>query len=239
MEVLITGANGFVGKNLRAALMKQEEIKVLTYDLNTSEDLLTEYCKNCEFVFHFAGVNRTNNPEDYYTGNYEFTKKLTDILIERGNTCPILYTSSVHAILDNPYGRSKAACEELLKAYEETYQVTTYTYRLPNLFGKWCKPNYNSVIATFCYNISKNIPITISDPGIIIKFAYIDDVVKEFISALSHKGYKGTDGYYTIPMVHQVSLGQIAKLLYSFQEGYIPKENDSFESKLYATYQSY
>ena len=239
MKVLITGANGFVGKNLKATLMEQEGIEIFSYDLNTDKELLGDYCKSCDFVYHLAGVNRAENIEEYYTGNYGFTKKLTEYLADGRNTCPILYTSSVHAALDNPYGRSKKACEELLKEYEKNNRVNSYIYRLPNLFGKWCRPNYNSVIATFCYNISTGLPIHISDPGISINFAYIEDLVKEFTAVLLGRGYRGADGYYTIPIVHYVSLGQIAELLYSFKEGYIPENLNSFESKLYATYLSY
>lgn len=239
MKVLITGANGFVGKNLMAALTEQEGIEILSYDLNTGKELLSDYCKACDFVYHLAGVNRTENIEEYHTGNVGFTKNLIEYLADGKNTCPILYTSSVHAVLDNPYGRSKKTCEELLKEYENNNQVKTFIYRLPNLFGKWCKPNYNSVIATFCYNISNGLPIHISDPGIKINFAYIDDLIKEFISVLVGRGYRGSDNFYTIPTVHNVSLGQIAELLYSFKDGYIPEYIDSFESKLYCTYLSY
>ncbi len=239
MKVLITGSNGFVGKNLKSALMEHGEIEIFSYDLSTDKELLGEYCKICDFVFHLAGINRTENVDEYYSGNYGFTKKLTDCLVACGNTCPILYTSSVHAVYDNPYGRSKKACEELLAEYEKVCKVNTYIYRLPNLFGKWCRPNYNSVIATFCHNISNGLPIYISNPDTIINFAYIDDVVEEFISALKGKGYKGIDGFFTIPVVHSVSLGQIAELLYSFKDGYIPSDLDSFESKLYTTFLSY
>lgn len=239
MKVLITGSNGFVGKNLKTALMEHEEIEILNYDLDTSKERLEEYCRVCNFVYHLAGVNRTENINDYYTGNYGFTKTLTDVLADSENSCPILYTSSVHAVLDNPYGKSKKACEELLAEYEKQHKTAAYIYRLPNLFGKWCRPNYNSVIATFCYNISAGLPIHISDAAIRITFAYIDDLVKEFISALKGEGYKGKDGFYTIPLVHTISLEQIAELLYSFKDGYVPERKDSFEWKLYITYQSY
>ncbi len=239
MKVLITGANGFVGKNLIAALTEQEGLEILSYDIKTGKDLLSDYCKVCDFVYHLAGVNRTENKEDYYTGNVGFTQNLIEYLAAGKNSCPILYTSSIHAVLDNPYGRSKKACEELLHEYGENNQVKSFIYRLPNLFGRWCKPNYNSVIATFCYNISNGLPIHISDPDITINFAYIDDLVKEFISALTGRGYRGSDLFYTIPITHKVSLGQIAQLLYAFKEGYKPENIDTFESKLYCTYLSY
>lgn len=239
MKVLVTGAKGFIGKNLIAVLKEQEDIEVLTYDIDSSKDLFLQYCKSCQFVFHLAGVNRTDNEEDFYTGNTLLTKKLIDTLIANNNTCPILYTSSVHAIVDNPYGRSKKACEELLKDYSKVQKQNTYIYRLPNLFGRWSRPNYNSVIATFCYNIANNYPIEISSKSKTINFAYIDDVIDEFLRSLQGKGTKGSDGFYIIPIVHHVSLGEIADLLYAFKGGYIPTTTKTFERKLYETYITY
>ncbi|MFV0342992.1 MAG: NAD-dependent epimerase/dehydratase family protein [Anaerocolumna sp.] len=239
MKILITGANGFIGKNLKSILAEQEGIELLTYDGNTGKELLKQYCSVCDFVYHLAGINRSDNINDFYTGNIGFTKELMELLTNQENPSPILYTSSIHAIYDNPYGRSKKACEELIKEHEEKYKSCSYVYRLPNLFGKWSRPNYNSVVATFCNNISKGLPIHISDPDISLHLAYIDDVVKEFLQALTGNASIGKDGYYTIPEIHNASLGYIAELIYSFKEGYIPENRNSFENKLYHTYLSY
>lgn len=255
MNVLITGANGFVGKNLTATLTNIKEGKDKTfavspdlnlycYDVDTPEDLLSEYTKDCDFVFHLAGVNRPETEEEFMTGNFGFTSKLLDGLKANGNKAPVLITSSTQASLDNPYGRSKKAGEDLLFAYGKETGARVCVYRLPNVFGKWCRPNYNSAVATFCHNIAHDLPITVNNREHQMNLVYIDDVVKEFIGALSGGENRKEDGFCYVPTVHEITLGGIADLLYSFKESRTTREipylkEDSFEKKLYSTYLFY
>lgn len=232
MKILITGANGFVGKNLCISLAEHE---LYRYDVDTDSSLLDDYCQNAEFVFHLAGVNRPKDPKEFMENNFGFTSVLLDCLKRHGNTCPIVLSSSTQAALDNPYGQSKRAGEELLRAYSAETGAKVIIYRFPNLFGKWCRPNYNSAIATFCYNIARDLPITINDPSVELTVSYIDDVIDEFKRAL--------EGNPSEPVTHKVTLGRIVELIESFRDSRkalsVPDLSDPFVKKLHATYLSY
>ena len=253
MKVLVTGAYGFVGKNLCATLKNiadgkdksyniDSDITVFQYDLGTDKALLDTYCKECDFVFHLAGVNRPETEEEFMEGNFGFSSTLLDTLKKYNNTCPIMISSSIQAELDNPYGRSKKAGEDLMFAYGEETGAKVMVYRLPNLFGKWSRPNYNSVIATFCHNIARDMPITVNNRDVNMTLVYIDDLVNELISAL--KGEENREGAFCkVPVEHKITLGEIADLIYSFKESRetkaVPDMSDGFTKKLYATYLSF
>lgn len=270
MNILITGANGFVGKNLAAALTNIKESKDRThpdicvdelylYDIDSSRDLLETACKNADFVFNLAGVNRPQTQEEFMQGNFGFASELLDTLRRHKNTCPVMLASSLQATLigryDSEYGRSKKAGEDLFFEYAKETGAKVLVYRFPNLFGKWCKPNYNSVIATFCNNIANDIPITIDNPNTQLELLYIDDLVNEMFNALlgfeHHCGFEGVKTvlcrvgkFCAVPLTYKVTLGEIADLLKTFKQqpetlliADIPK--DSFAKKLYSTYLSY
>ena len=270
MNILITGANGFVGKNLTAALQNVKDGKDRThpdleigelylYDIDSSAELLDEACKKADFVFNLAGVNRPQNPEEFMQGNFGFASTLLDTLKKHNNKCPIVLSSSIQATLigryDSDYGRSKKAGEDLFFEYEKETGAKVLVYRFPNLFGKWCRPNYNSAVATFCNNIANDLPITVNDPAVELELLYIDDLVDEMFCALEGKAHKCTfDGIKTVltddgkycaaPVTHRVTLGEIVKLLETFRDQ--PKTlvmpeipYNSFAKKLYSTYLSY
>lgn len=242
MKVLVTGARGFIGKNLIVTLNQMENIEISTF--NRGDDLaqLNECTRRCDFVFHLAGVNRPKNIHEYIKGNYGLTSDLLNSLEQNGNTCPILFASSTQAALNNEYGKSKKAAEDLLFYYGKRTGAKVLVYQFSNVFGKWCKQNYNSVIATFCYNISHDLPITVNDPKVVMKLVYIDDVVEELINALNdNENIVGN--YCEVPVAHTVELGVIADLIDSFknsrEERSIPNMSDEFTKKLYSTYLSY
>lgn len=254
MKILITGAHGFVGKNLCQTLYNiasgkdksykiDEKIEVFEYDIDTDTSLLDEYCKECDFVFHLAGVNRPKTEEEFMQGNFGFTSTLLDTLKKHNNTCHIMISSSIQAKLENPYGLSKKAGEDLMFSYAKETGSKVMVYRLPNVFGKWCKPNYNSAVATFCNNIANDLPIQVNDRSVNMTLVYIDDVVDELINAL--KGNENKDGEYCkVPIEHKITLGEIVDLIYSFknqpQTLVMPEiPFNSFEKKLYSTYLSY
>ena len=242
MKILVTGAKGFVGKNLIAELKNRQIGEIYECDINTTDEELDEYTKECEFVFHLAGVNRPENEEEFMKGNYGFSSVLLEKLSKHNNKAPILVTSSIQANLDNPYGKSKKAGEDLMFEYEKQTGTKVFVYRLPNVFGKWCRPNYNSAVATFCNNISKGLEIKVNDPEVILNLVYIDDVVEELINALNGKAHINEKFGY-IPLTYKIKLGQIVDLIYSFKNSrenlQLPNMEDEFSKKLYSTYLSY
>ena len=270
MRILVTGANGFVGKNLCASLESiqtgkdrtRPELKVdelYRYDIDTDPALLDEYCAKADFVFHLAGVNRPTDPADFMRGNFGFTSKLLETLKKYGNKCPVMISSSIQATCigryDSDYGRSKKAGEDLMFAYVEETGAKVLVYRFPNLFGKWCRPNYNSAVATFCHNIANGLPITVNDPSVQLELLYVDDLVCEMLDALERREHRcrfeGIDtilcsdgAYCAAPVTHKVTLGEIVDLLEGFRaqaETLVMPEipYGSFAKKLYSTYLSY
>lgn len=270
MKILVTGAHGFVGKNLCAQLNNIKDGKarnyaitvseVMEYDLDTDPDLLDGFCAQADFVFNLAGVNRPKDQSEFMQGNFGFASTLLDTLKKHGNTCPVMLSSSIQATLigrygQSDYGKSKLAGEELFFDYAQATGAKVLVYRFPNLFGKWCRPNYNSVVATFCHNIAHDLPIQVNDPSVQLEMLYIDDLVEEMIAALSgkehHCEFEGVetvlkeDGRYcAVPVTHHVTLGEIVDLLHQFSEQpktlIIPEiPENSFAKKLYSTYLSY
>ena len=270
MKILITGANGFVGKNLAENLKNIMDGKnktrpnividdIYLYDIDSTEAELDEYCKNADFVFNLAGVNRPKNNEEFMQGNFGFASKLLETLKKHNNTCPVMLSSSIQATLvgryDSDYGRSKKAGEELFFEYSKETGANVFVYRFPNLFGKWCRPNYNSAVATFCNNIANDLPIQVNDPTVCLELLYIDDLVEEMLDALEGKEHrcefdgvntvlKDNGRYCAVPTTHKATLGEIVELLNSFkaqsQTLIMPEiPNNSFAKKLYSTYLSY
>ena len=270
MNILVTGANGFVGKNLVCALKNIRDGKdrtrpsltigeIYEYDIDSTEAELAVACRNADFVFNLAGVNRPQNKEEFMAGNFGFASKLLDTLKKYGNKCPVMISSSIQATCigryDSDYGRSKKAGEELVFAYGEETGAKVLVYRFPNLFGKWCRPNYNSAVATFCHNIANDLPITVSDRAIGLELLYVDDLVDEMLDALEGREHRCefdgidtvlTDGgrYCAAPVSHKVTLGEIVDLLESFKAQastlVMPEiPYGSFAKKLYSTYLSY
>lgn len=270
MNILVTGSNGFVGKNLCAALKNIRDGKdrtrpalvigeIFEYDIDTDPTLLNDYCAKADFVFNLAGINRPKDPEEFMRGNFGFASTLLDTLKKHGNTCPVMISSSIQATCigryDSDYGRSKKAGEELLFTYGEETGAKVLVYRFPNLFGKWCRPNYNSAVATFCNNIANDLPITVNDRNAQLELLYIDDLVTEMLDALEGREHRcGFDGIATVlcedgkycaaPVTHKVTLGEIVDLLEVFrsqpQTLVMPEiPNGSFAKKLYSTYLSY
>ena len=253
MNILITGADGFVGKNLVASLNNIKDGKdrtrdieienIFEFDIDTPKHKLDEYCKTADFVFHLAGVNSPKDEREFMEGNFGFTSELLSCLKKHNNKAPIMISSSIQAALDNPYGKSKKAGEDLIFAYGKENGVNTLVYRFPNLFGKWCRPNYNSAVATFCHNIANDLEITVNDRNHMMTLCYIDDVVCELINALEGKENR-VDDYCYVSVEHKITLGEISDLLYKFkgqsQTLVMPEIPDnSIEKKLYSTYLSY
>lgn len=245
MKVLVTGAAGFIGRNLVERLRSGEcpdVSEVLESTLDTSEQLFEKYCAECDFVFHLAGVNRPKDPSEFFEGNVDFTAKLLDTL-KRVNPCPVLFSSSTQAALDSAYGRSKRIAEGAVTAYGLATGAPVFVYRLPGVFGKWSQPNYNSVVATFCHNIAHGLPITINDRSTQLTLVYIDDVVREFTRALGGGANEGENGFFAVPVVHDSTLGDIADLLEGFRDSRsdlsVPDTEDPLTKKLYSTYLSY
>ena len=270
MKILITGARGFVGKNLTENLKNIRDGKnrtrsisvedIFEYDLDSTARQLEEYCSKCDFVFNLAGVNRPKDTSEFMKGNFGFASTLLDTLQKYGNTCPVMLSSSIQATLigrygESDYGRSKLAGEELFFQYGEKTGAKVLVYRFPNLFGKWCRPNYNSAVATFCNAFANDLPYTVNDPSVELELLYIDDLVTEMLDALEGKehrcefdGLEVIDGplgkYRYCPVTHKATLGEIVDLLKSFAEQpktlMIPEiPENSFAKKLYSTYLSY
>ncbi len=254
MKVLVTGAKGFVGKNLCAALRNIRDGKdkahpactieeIFEFDLENDTSDLDTYCAQADFVFNLAGVNRPQNVQEFMDGNFGFADTLLSLLKKHGNTCPVVMSSSIQATLDNDYGKSKKAGEDLLFAYGEEMGANVLIYRFPNLFGKWCRPNYNSVVATFCHNIANDFAITVNNRETVLTLVYIDDLVEEMLSALA--GQPTRDGVFCkVPCEHKATLGEIVDWLYTFHDQpqtlVMPEiPAGSFQKKLYSTYLSY
>ena len=254
MKILVTGARGFVGRNLVSQLrnirdgklknhaLSGTELELFEYDVDTDPALLDDYCREADFVFNLAGVNRPKDQSEFMKGNFGFASTLLDTLKMHGNICPVMISSSTQAALDNPYGESKRAGEELMFGYARETGAKVLVYRFPNVFGKWCRPNYNSAVATFCHNIAHGLPIQVNDPNVVMHLVYIDDVVEELIGALNGLEHRQGD-YCEVPVVHTVTLGKIVELLYGFKESRntlgVPDLGDAFTKKLYSTYLSY
>lgn len=242
MKILVTGAKGFIGKNLIAELKNRKYQDIFEYDMDSDEKMLDEYCQKSDFIFHLAGVNRPLNQEEFMEGNFGFTTVLLDTLKKYNNTCPVMISSSIQAELNNPYGESKKAGEDLLFKYGEETGAKVLVYRFPNVFGKWCRPNYNSAIATFCHNIANDLPIVVNDPSVRMNLVYIDDVVEELIKSL--EGMENRNGLFcVVPVTHTTTLGEIVDLIKSFNssraEKAIANMSDPLTKKLYSTYLSY
>ena len=271
MDILITGAAGFVGKNLTAALECIRDGKDRThpgldigrlflYDIDSPRELLEEGCRKADFVFNLAGVNRPKDQAEFMQGNFGFASTLLETLKKYNNTCPVMLSSSIQATLvgryaGGEYGKSKKAGEELFFSYAAETGAKVLVYRFPNLFGKWCRPNYNSAVATFCHNYAHDLPITVSDPAVELELLYIDDLVEEMVAALEGREHRCEfDGVQTVlcqdgrycasPVTHKVTLGKIVELLEAFKAQpatlMMPQiPHNSFEKKLYSTYLSY
>ena len=271
MRILVTGAKGFVGRNICAQLNNIKEGKarcygdlavdaVYEYDIDSTSEELDAWCKDCDFVFNLAGVNRPQDPKEFMDGNFGFATTLLDTLKRHKNNCPVMISSSIQATLAgrfgiSEYGKSKKAGEELMFEYGKETGAKVLVYRFPNLYGKWCRPNYNSAVATFCNNIANDLPITVNDPSVEMELLYIDDLVEEMIRALKGQEHRcefdgvntvlTPDGRYcAVPITHHVKLGEIVDLLHRFAEMpetlMIPEiPADSFAKRLYSTYLSY
>ena len=269
MKILVTGAHGFVGKNLTAALHAlingtdrcHPELsieKVYEYNTDTSPEQLADYCSSADFVFHLAGVNRPKTAEEYINGNMRSLKALLTALKEAGNRCPVMFASSAQASLagryaGSEYGKAKLACEERLRQYAAQTGAQALIYRFPNVFGKWCRPNYNSAVATFCHNTANDLPVTVNDPSTELELLYIDDLVAEMLAALSGHAHRcNYDGltpnsgedFCFAPVTHRATLGEIVELLRIFRKQpetlVLPEMPEgSFAKKLYSTYLSY
>ena len=242
MRILVTGAKGFVGKNLIATLNALKTHEIFEADLETTPEELDRFTKECEFVFHLAGVNRPQQTEEFMSGNFGFTSTLLQLMIKHNNKSPIVITSSIQAALDNPYGKSKKAGEDLMFNYRETQRAPIYVYRLANLFGKWSRPNYNSVVATFCHNISHDLPIQLSNPAATVELCHIDDVIHEFVEVLhGHAIYDGK--FCVIPWTMTVTLQELSDKLTAFRQTRdnlnLPVFTSRFDRQLYGTYLSY
>jgi UDP-2-acetamido-2,6-beta-L-arabino-hexul-4-ose reductase len=254
MKILVTGANGFVGRNLCSVLSCREDVILLRFDLHNTLAELHAALDQADVIFHLAGVNRPKDPKEFETGNTGFTQDICKYLMEKGRKPLLVITSSAQAALDNAYGISKRQAEDAVAAYaayclsESKIQNSESTisrsciYRLPNIFGKGCRPNYNSAVATFCHNIARDLDIKVNDPNAEMKLVYIDDVVDEFVRALAGNPTRQGE-FCVVPVVHEVKLGQIADLLNAFKRSrtdlMIPNQGDGFTKKLYATYLSY
>lgn len=253
MKILVTGANGFIGKNLISQLNNirtkrvhpgtlNPDIQIFEYTRESDSSILDEYCKHADFVFHLAGVNRPKDDAEFMKGNYGITFELLEKLKKHKNFCPVMLASSIQAELENPYGISKKAGEDLVLKYGSETGARTLIYRFPNVFGKWSKPFYNSVVATFCYQVARDLPIVVNNPETEITLVYIDDIVEELIRALS--GKENCDGKFcSVPVSYNINLGCLASLLCSFNKGRlnlnIPEVSDPLTRKMYATYLSF
>lgn len=242
MNILVTGANGFIGKNLIAELKNQGYNNIFEFTRESDPSSLEKYAKECDFVFHLAGVNRPIEEKEYMVGNFHLTLNLLELLKKYNNKAPVLITSSIQAEKDNPYGKSKKAGEDLLFNYSYEIDSRVYVYRLPNVFGKWSKPNYNTVVATFCHNTVRNLDVHVNNSDAELNLCYIDDVLAEFINALKGNPTRESD-FCIVPVTHNIKLGELANLIKSFKESRttlnIANMKDELTKKLYSTYLSF
>ena len=240
MKVLVTGSNGFIGRHMTASLLRNS-IEILSYDVNNSLDELKKYIRECDAIIHLAGINRPLTKEEFYDGNTNFTMLVVDLALKLNKSVPFIMSSSIQAALDNDYGKSKKMAEDYLL----NSGLNVYIYRLANVFGKWCRPNYNSVVATFCYNIAHNLDISLNDPTHIVHFNYIDDICNEFINVL--KGEKPSlkeDNHYLVSPTYDCSIKKLSELLYYFKgevesDRHLPLLHSEFEFKLFKTFLDY
>lgn len=240
--VVITGAAGFVGKNFVQYLKKLEDVNVLQYDIENIASLEAGLAQ-ADFVLHLAGINRPQNEQEFHSGNVDFTGQVLELLKKHQRKIPFLLSSSTQAELDNPYGRSKRLAEDAVFSWASQTGGQALVYRLPNVFGKWCRPNYNSAVATFCHNIARDLPIQINDAARELSLVYIDDVAEEFLRALQGMPHMGEDGYCRVPRVFRATVGEIAEKTRGFRQIretlVLPSFEDDFTRCLYATYLSY
>ena len=238
MKVLITGANGFVGKNLIVHLNERQDVEILTFGRSDNLHALGERVAQADFIFHLAGVNRPQEPEEFSQGNTELTVELCKAIEATGRQIPVVYTSSSQASLDNPYGASKRGAEEALQALSAQHGSPVHVLRLPNVFGKWAKPNYNSAVATFCHNIARDLPVQINDPAAVVTLVYIDDVIAHFLALMAGEDF-GAD----VKPQYQATVDEIAERLHGFKESrntlITDRVGDGFVRALYSTYLSY
>jgi len=243
MNILVTGSKGFIAKNLLVSLRRRNDLNIVEYDLDSNPEMFDELLYNADVIFHLAGVNRPQNEEEFQKVNADLSKHICDTLRECKKKPLVLFSSSTQAILDNPYGRSKRIAEEEFIRLSRESDVPVAIFRLPGVFGKWCRPNYNSVVATFCYNISRNLPITVSDPNHKIDLVYIDDVIEAFLQVMDRKIIPREDGFYAIHNIYNITLGKLADTIHFFRESrkslHLSDFNDPFIRRLYATYISY
>lgn len=248
MKVLITGANGFVGKNLQLRLSERKDVQVACFTREQGPEHLPDLLRDVDFVFHLAGVNRPQDPTEFVTGNADLTRALSEAVASAaqaaGRKIPILHTSSIQAALDNPYGRSKREAEDALRAVARDPLVPVHVFRLPNVFGKWCKPNYNSAVATFCHNIARGLPIQINDPTANVTLVYIDDVIDRFIQIMDGAdAVQGPEGFDLVAPQYTVTVGELARQIQSFKDGRTSLMTErvgvGLTRALYSTYVSY
>lgn len=241
--ILITGAGGFIGKNLVATLKTAGYTDLMLFERDDTPETLADYAARAGFVFHLAGINRPKNPSEFYAGNAGLTEALLSLLDKAGNKAPVLVTSSTQATLDNDYGKSKAQAEQAIFAHGKATGAPVYVFRLPGVFGKWCRPNYNSVVATFCHNSANGLPLSVRDPEYRLPLVYIDDVVASFVAALDGSCTREGD-YCVVPVVHETTLGHLAETIEGFARNRetldVPDQTPgSLEQKLYSTWLSY
>ena len=248
MKILITGANGFVGKNLQLHLAERKDVQVVCFTRDDGMKQLPALLQGVDFVFHLAGVNRPQDPLEFTTGNADLTQALCqgvcDVAEASGKKIPIICTSSIQAGRDNPYGQSKLAAEEALKSATFSHGIPVHIFRLPNVFGKWCKPNYNSAVATFCHNIARDLPIQVNDPAAPVTLVYVDDVIERFVQLMDGADAAvGSDGFATVAPQYTTTVGELARQIQAFKDSrdnlMTERVGTGLVRALYATYVSY
>lgn len=242
-RILITGSGGFIGRNLVERLGRDPGIEIAAFDVQNSSSALQAALRTADFVFHLAGINRPKDDREFESGNVDLTRQIVEILREHSRQVPVVFASSIQAALDNPYGRSKKRAEEALFSYAEKTGAPVYIYRFPNVFGKWCRPNYNSVVATFCHNVARGLPITISDERNELELIYIDDVIAAFDSIVHQKIPEMSKGFCLAQPTYRITLGRLAALIRAFHDSRktltVPDFSSPLVSYLYATFLSY